>query len=302
MSLYLPHFGLHEAPFGLTPDTGFLYAHPGHREALATLSIALAEGDGFVKITGEVGTGKTLLCRALLQGITGPVAASDSGPANGPGACAYLPNPVLTPRQALRALCQEMGLPTPERLSAGELQERLHAALIARAQVGQRPLLLCIDDAQAMPLATLEALRLLSNLESGKHKLMQVVLFGQPELDALLAQPACRSLASRIGFASRLSGLARTDFERYLQHRMVVAGWKGEPVFSPLACTLLHWGSRGIPRRANVMAHKALMLAYGQGRHRVGLREAWAAWRDSRLPAAAAPALGAPTAVAGVAG
>jgi MSHA biogenesis protein MshM len=296
MGLYLQHFGLHEAPFGLTPDTGFLYAHPGHREALATLSIALAEGDGFVKITGEVGTGKTLLCRALLQQM---VHMSADGAAS---ACAYMPNPVLTPRQALRALCQEMGLPTTDRLSAGELQDRLRDALVARAQAGERALLLCIDDAQAMPLATLEALRLLSNLESGKHKLMQVVLFGQPELDALLAQPACRSLASRIGFTSRLGGLARTDFARYLQHRMVVAGWKGEPVFSPLACAWLHWGSRGVPRRANVMAHKSLMLAYGQGRHRVGLREALAAWRDSRLPTAAAPSLATPAGAAGVAG
>jgi MSHA biogenesis protein MshM len=273
MSVYLQHFGLAEPPFGLTPDTGFLFARSAHSQALATLQLALADGDGFVLVCGEVGTGKTLLCRALLDALQSTERA-----------CAYLPNPMVTPRQLLRALCLELALPAEERASAGELQTRLERALLARAESGQA-VVLCIDDAQAMPCETLETLRLLSNLESAKRKLLQVVLFGQPELQSLLAMPALRSLASRIGHAVHLAPLTAEETRRYLQHRLIVAGWRGAPVFSRGAMALWHWAASGVPRRLNVMAHKALMLAYGAGRHQVGWRDAWLAWRDSRLPA-----------------
>jgi len=275
-SVYLQHFGLAEAPFGLTPDTGFVYARTAHQQALATLWLALAEGEGYVQVRGEVGTGKTLLCRALLERLGGAGRR-----------CAYLPNPALTPRQLLLALCRELDIEADERASAGALQARLQHALIAAAGAGEAAVV-CIDDAQAMPAATLEALRLLSNLESGKRKLLQVVFFAQPEFDALLREPQLRSLDSRIGHTVELPPLTRAEVARYLDHRLLVAGWKGAPVFGAFARWLWHRASAGVPRRLNVMAHKGLLLAYGGGRHRVGWREAWWAWRDSRRPTAGA--------------
>jgi MSHA biogenesis protein MshM len=277
--MYLDHFGLHEAPFAITPDPAFVYAASAHQDALATLLLALRGGEGFVKVTGEVGTGKTLLCRTLLDALARERAT----------VTAYVPQPLLTPREMLRALAGELGLRPSRRGAAHELHGALEAELMAQADQG-RSVVLCIDEAQALPLETLEALRLLSNLETGKRKLLQIVLFGQPELDALLALPACRSLASRIGFCAALAPLSRADFAHYLQHRLAVAGWRGPLVFGAPARALLYRASGGVPRRANVLAHKALLLAYGQGMHRVGLRHAWAALRDGRLrPPRAAP-------------
>ena len=270
--MVLDHFGLHEAPFGITPDMDFIYAAGAHEDALAMLLLALHGGEGFVKVSGEVGTGKTLLCRTLLRAL-------DRQPAV---VSAYVPQPRLTPREVLRALAQELQLPCSRRSGAQELHAAVEAGLIALAEQG-RVVVLCVDEAQAMPVETLEALRLLSNIETGKRKLLQIVLFGQPELDTVLAQPACRSLASRIVFSATLAPLAAADFARYLQHRMVIAGWRGPAVFSRLASAWLRRASAGVPRRANILAHKSLLLAYGDGVHRVGLRHAWAAVRDSRL-------------------
>jgi MSHA biogenesis protein MshM len=270
----LDHFGLRESAFSLTPDTAFVYGTPAHQDALATLLVALRGGEGFVKVTGEVGTGKTLLCRTLLDAL-----ARDPQVVT-----AYVPQPLLQPREMLRAVAGELQMRCARRAGAHEMHAGIEAGLLALAEAG-RTVVLCIDEAQALPRDTLEALRLLSNLETGKRKLLQIVLFGQPELDHLLAEPACRSLASRIGFSAALAPLARSDFARYLQHRMTVAGWRGPAVFGAAATWLLHRASRGVPRRANVLAHKALMLAYGDGVHRVGWRHALAAARDSRLPA-----------------
>jgi MSHA biogenesis protein MshM len=279
--IYLDHFGLDESPFGITPDTGFIYASPAHQEALATVQLAVRSGEGFVKVTGEVGTGKTLLCRALLLAFQ----------ATPETVTAYVPNPRLTPREMLRVLATELGLSFNRRSASRDIYEIVETGLMQLAQAG-RNVVLCIDEAQAMPIETLESLRLLSNIETGKRKLLQVVLFGQPELDAVLSLPECRSLASRIAFSARLLPLSDGDFRHYLQHRLRIAGWRGPDVFTPLARWLLRWASGGVPRRANILAHKGLMLAYGDGVHRVGLGHAWAAARDGRLrpPAHAANA------------
>lgn len=280
--MYLEHFGLTEMPFGITPDTAFTFVGTAHREALDTLLLALESGEGFVKVTGEVGTGKTLLARTLLDRLRWSAAT------------AYVPNPRLNARELLRTLARELELRSVRRASERDLYRILEAALLDHAAADRR-VVLVIDEAQALPPETLEALRLLSNLETGKRKLLQVALFGQPELDAVLHHPGCRSMASRIAFTARLQPLARDGFARYLQHRMRVAGWRGPPAFTGTAAWLLHWASGGVPRRANILAHKGLMLAYGEGRYRVGLRHAWASLRDSRhllRPAAAAAAGG----------
>jgi MSHA biogenesis protein MshM len=273
--MYLDHFGLRELPFGLTPDTGFRFDGSAHQQALTTLRLALESGEGFVKVTGEVGTGKTLLCRTLLQALG---AQTDD-----PSVTAYVPNPLLTPRELLRHLAAELELRCHRRSASRDFFEAVEAALIAHAEAGRR-VVLCIDEAQAMPVATLEALRLLSNIETGKRKLLQVALFGQPELDVVLARPECRSLQSRIAFSAHLGPLDAAELRHYLAHRMVIAGWRGPEVFGFVARWALLQASGGVPRRINVLAHKALMLAYGEGRRRAGLRDVIAAWRDGRRP------------------
>jgi MSHA biogenesis protein MshM len=274
--MYLQHFALHEPPFSITPDTEFVFDAPSQQAALATALVALRSGEGFVKITGEVGTGKTLLARRLLELLADEAVT------------AYVPNPQLAPRQMLQHLARDLSLRTSVRSSAPQLYAQIEAALIAHAEQGRR-VVLCIDEAQATPLDTLEALRLLSNLETGKRKLLQIVLFGQPELDLLLALPPCRSLASRIAFAAKLQPLPRRRFAEYLHHRMIVAGWRGASVFSGTAAWLLRRASGGVPRVANIVAHKALMLAFADGVRRVSVRHAWAAARDSRGPRARGP-------------
>ncbi len=265
---YLAHFGLTEAPFGLTPDTDFFFASPPHQEALNTLLYALENGEGFIKIVGAVGTGKTLLCRMLLASL--------------PGQChaIYLPNPALDPAGILFAVAEELGY----ELSGNESYYRVHKAiqsgLIALAQRDIHVVMI-VDEAQALSLESLETVRLLSNLETEKHKLLTIILFGQPELDARLE--AIPQLKTRISFHDRLRPLKRDELSAYLAHRMTRAGYRSALAspFSPSATRCLYDASTGVPRVANVIAHKALMLAYGKGRHSVGRREMRSAATDT---------------------
>ena len=250
--MYLEHFGLSELPFGITPDTSYTVVTRSHQEALNTLLVAIGSGEGFIKITGEVGTGKTLLCRRLLQAM--PDGALS----------AYLPNPYLAPRTLLMALAEELSLPVKAETDDYHLLMQINYALLRHAAV-ERKVVLCIDEAQAMPLETLESLRLLSNLETEKRKLMQIVLFGQPELDTKLAEPSVRQLRQRIAFHYRLDGLDRQEVGKYLEHRLRVAGYRGEGVFMPRTVRALHRASRGTPRLLNILAHKSLLAAYGEG-------------------------------------
>ena len=254
--MYLDHFGLTELPFGITPDTSYTVITRSHQEALNTLLIALGSGEGFIKITGEVGTGKTLLCRRLLQSLP-----ADS-------VSAYLPNPFLAPRTLLLALAEELALEVSADSDDYHLLQSVNRALVAHAAEG-RQVVVCIDEAQAMPLETLESLRLLSNLETEKRKLLQIILFGQPELDRKLAEPSVRQLLQRIAFHYRLGGLSRQEVSNYLAHRLRVAGYRGEGVFTPRAARCLHRASRGTPRLLNILAHKSLLAVFGEGRHAV---------------------------------
>lgn len=266
--MYLQHFGLTEFPFGITPDTSFAFSAHGHQEALNTLLVALQCGEGFLKITGEVGTGKTLLCRRLLQSLGSGVVT------------AYLPNPNLDPQTLLLALAEELRLTELEALDQYHLLRKINHGLLKYAREDKRVVLL-IDEAQAMPLDTLEALRLVSNLETEKRKLIQIVLFGQPELDEKLADPSVRQLLQRITFHQRLSCLGREEISLYLQHRMRVAGYRGEPLFTNGALRALRRASRGTPRLINVLAHKSLLSAFGEGRQAVRFGHVRGAARDT---------------------
>ncbi len=268
--MYLTHFGLQEAPFGLTPNTGFYYGLPPHEEALQVLNWALAQGEGFIKVTGEVGTGKTLLCRKLL---------SELGSEARPVRLAWLPNPHLTPAELRIALALELGLAVRDQ-SELDLTDRIHRHLISLHQQGSRVVVL-IDEAQALPDETLEAIRLFGNLETESSKLLQIVLFGQPELDARLAKPHLRQLRQRIGFSYCLRPLRFDETRAYLEHRLQVSGYRGAPLFAGRAMRLLWRASRGIPRLINILAQKCLMLAYGQGVRQIDSRLVRLAIRDT---------------------
>ncbi|MGL5525242.1 MAG: MSHA fimbrial biogenesis protein MshM [Aeromonas veronii] len=268
--MYLTHFGLQEAPFSLTPNTGFYYGLPPHEEALQVLNWALAQGEGFIKVTGEVGTGKTLLCRKLL---------SELGSEERPVRLAWLPNPHLTPAELRIALALELGLAVRDQ-SELDLTDRIHRHLISLHQQGSRVVVL-IDEAQALPDETLEAIRLFGNLETESSKLLQIVLFGQPELDTRLAKPHLRQLRQRIGFSYCLRPLRFDETRAYLEHRLQVSGYRGAPLFAGRAMRMLWRASRGIPRLINILAQKCLMLAYGQGVRQIDSRLVRLAIRDT---------------------
>jgi MSHA biogenesis protein MshM len=269
---YVSYLGLREPPFGITPDTSFFYACRGTQEGLNTLLVALANGEGFIKITGEVGTGKTLLCRKFL-------ATLDPG-----WVSAYVPNPTLDPRGLLLAIAEELGIPIDVSADQHRLLKSITKCLLDLARLRKR-VVLCMDECQAMPLETLEAVRLLTNLETEKRKLLHVVLFGQPELDRRLAEPSIRQLLQRITFQYSLNGLDRNEVGAYLSHRLAVAGYSREALFGERAVTALHRGSRGVPRLVNILAHKSLLLLFGEGARQVERRHVLAAISDT--PAAA---------------
>ena len=274
--MYELHYGLREMPFGLTPNTAFFLNTRGHREAFDLLTVAIASGEGFVKIVGEVGTGKTMLCRKLLNSL-------DSERYH----TAYIPNPFLNPEALFRALLEDLGEKRiPQRRNLHELQTRLNDLLIEQARQN-RQVVLVIDEAQAIPAKTLEALRLISNLETETRKLVQIVLFGQPELDRLLAMNEFRQLRQRISFSYRLPPLLREETSAYIEHRLRAAGYSGSTLFDNSAREILFRATQGVPRLINILAHKALISAYGKGLKIIRKPQVLAAIRDTegvRMP------------------
>ncbi|SDS96891.1 ExeA family protein [Pseudomonas oryzae] len=269
--MYLDFFGLREKPFALTPNTAFLVRLAPYQACLNLLRVALGEGEGFIKVSGEVGTGKTLLCRALINALGRDAERWQ---------LAWLPNPSLTPNGLRRALAQELRIDDVDRFDQHGLLTALNRRLIELARQGRRTVLL-IDEAQALPPETLEAVRLLTNLETERHKLLQVVLFGQPELDALLERAELRQLRQRITFSYRLRPLDAADTRRYLEERLRQAGYQGQALFDTRAVRRLAADSGGIPRLINILAHKALMAAYGAGSRRVRAAHVQRALRDT---------------------
>ena len=269
--MYEGHFSLREAPFSITPDTDFFYPHEGVQAALNTLLVALRSGEGFLKIVGEVGCGKTLLCRQLLKTLQGECVT------------AYIPNPDMGPNDLLMALAQELAVVLPVPLNRHALLHALQATLIAHNQAGRR-VVVCIDEAQAIPMRTVESLRLFSNLETEKQKLLQLVLLGQPELDVKLAHPEIRQLLQRITFSEHLGPMLPERIPVYLSHRLgrAAAGPQTDVhVFEPAAAQAIARFSRGVPRLVNVLAHKCLMLAYGEDVHRVTVAHVALAAQDT---------------------
>ena len=250
--MYLEHFSFKDLPFALTPNIEFYCQLKSHQEALNTLLFCLRSGEGFIKIIGEVGSGKTLLCRKLLHCPDDDFFT------------AYIPNPDLSPLELRRAFARELGINPALLQDQHELLGIINSRLVELNAAGKRVVLI-LDEAQAIPLESLEAVRLLTNLETEKAKLLQVVLFGQPELDEHLNQPHFRQLKQRITFSYYLSLLSREELDTYLFHRLAVAGYTYGALFTKKARNMLYHTSRGVPRIVNVLSHKALLIAYGRG-------------------------------------
>jgi MSHA biogenesis protein MshM len=266
--MYESHFGLQEAPFALTPNTRYFLRARSHNDALELLLVALREREGFIKITGEVGTGKTLLCRLLLNELEHKAYT------------AYIPNPHLTPETLYAAVAEELGVDVDACANTHQILKALNQRLIALA-IDQRPVVLVIDEAQAMPEDTIEALRLLTNLETESIRLLQVVLFGQPELDELLKRESLRQLRQRITFQYRLAPLDKVLVAQYLRHRLAQAGYNGGDLFTPSALRLVTRSTGGIPRLVNIIAHKSMLAAWGKGDRQVARAHVMMAIRNT---------------------
>ena len=267
--MYLEHFGLNEPPFKITPITEFFFSGANRGEILNALIYAITESEGIIKISGEVGSGKTMLCRMLLDRLPTNIKAI------------YLANPSLTRDELLYAIADGLELDLEgQRVSI--LLQNLNNHLVAKYNIGERCVVL-VDEAHAMPLDTLEELRLLYNLQIGKHKLIQIVLFGQPELDVKLEQNNMRQLKDRIVHHFNMQPLSKKLIEEYLMFRMRAAGYHGPDIFSPAAINLVGKASNGLMRRVNILADKSLLAAFVENTHNIEVRHVQAAIRDSEL-------------------
>ena len=265
--MYLRHFGLRTAPFGITPDPAFFYTGNTRGELLDALLYAVTQGEGIIKLTGEVGSGKTMLCRMLAERLPPQVDVL------------YLLNPRLEPDEVLHAIAAELGLEL-DGCRADAVLRALHGELIARHAAGRQVVLLA-EEAQAMPGATLEALRLLTNLETASHKLLQIVLFGQPELQHTLDLPQFRQLKERITHSFTVPRLPPALLNDYLACRLSAAGRMAPLVFTPAALRRLARAAQGIVRRVNILADKALLAAFADDAPEVSARHVRLAIADS---------------------
>jgi general secretion pathway protein A len=273
--MYLEHYGLNEPPFSITPDPRFVYLSERHRDALAHLLFGIGQGGGggFVQLTGEVGTGKTTLCRLLLEQL----------PEN--TRVALVLNPRLSPEELLETICEELRIDLAgKRGSLKSLVDALNHHLLDAYAQGLRVVLI-IDEAQNLSVAALEQVRLLTNLETPTQKLLQILLLGQPELREMLAREDLRQLAQRITARFHLTPLDAEETEAYLRHRFAVAGGQRFP-FTKLAVKRIHAHSGGVPRLVNIIAERSLLAGYAHDEAQIGER-----WVDRAAREALAPRL-----------
>ena len=268
LSGFQDFYGLEQQPFSLAPNTDFYVETQSHQECFNVLMYALASGEGFIKVTGEVGTGKTLLSRRLLNELDDEHFVS-----------AYIPNPSLTPTALWRAIAHELSIDV-NHIDDHQVQEKIQKKLLLLAS-NHKKVVLIIDEAQCIPEDTLEALRLISNLETERQTLLQIVLFGQPELDVLLATQRFRQLRQRITYSAVLEPLAPANLPHYIQQRMMIAGYRGMPVFEDKAVKLMTQATSGIPRLINVIAQKSLLCAFGKGSEQVAVEHVKEAISDT---------------------
>lgn len=279
--MYYEHFGLTQAPFKITPNTDFFFSGGNRGPVLEALIYAITHGEGIVKVSGEVGSGKTMLCN-MLQNRLPPNVES-----------VYLANPSVAPEDVLHAIAFELGLGVDRHADRLEVMHALQDYLVQQHASGQR-VVVFVEESQSMPVATLEEIRLLSNLETRNDKLLQMVLFGQPELDEILRRPDIRQLRDRIAHSFRLDPLTDDQVREYLSFRMRAAGYRGPDIFSRAVVRQITRASSGLTRRVNLIADKALLAAFSENTHTIEARHVDAALRDSEFgqpPAHARPTL-----------
>lgn len=267
--MYLDYFNLKETPFSLTPNTDYYCDLPTHESTLATILYSLNQGDGFIKVIGEVGLGKTLLCRKLLNTLDPNEIVS-----------CYIPNPGLSPEAFRHALAIELGIDVSNTMNQHELTNAINDSLLNHHECNKK-VVLVIDEAQAMSDETLEALRLITNLETETNKLLQIVLFGQPELQYKLKKKSLRQLQQRIVFSEIIKPLSQSDIHKYISRRLIAAGHTTGILFAKRAIKHLFKKSHGIPRVLNTLCDKSLMSAYGNQHAMIKMKDVKNAINDS---------------------
>ncbi|MEQ1773184.1 MAG: AAA family ATPase [Burkholderiales bacterium] len=275
--MYYEHFGLNQAPFKITPNTDFFFSGGNRGPILEALIYAVTHGEGIIKVSGEVGSGKTMLCNMLMQRLPENVET------------VYLANPSVSPEEILHAIAFELHLNIERAATRLEVMQKVQAHLLTRHADGKR-VVIFVEESQGMPLATLEEMRLLSNLETKNDKLLQIVLFGQPELDENLRQPNIRQLRERITHSFGLVPLQADEVREYLMFRLRAAGYHGPDLFADNVVKLIARASSGLTRRINLIADKALLAAFSENTHTIKTRHVEAALKDSEFSQTAAPA------------
>ncbi len=276
--MYYSHFGLNQPPFKITPNTEFFFSGGNRGPVLEALIYAISQGEGIVKVTGEVGSGKTMLCHMLQTRLPAHVET------------VYIANPSVSPEEILHAIAFELQLGVARDASRLEVMQALHEYLLGRHAEGKR-VVVFVEESQSMPLPSLEEIRLLSNLETKNDKLLQIVLFGQPELDQNLRQNNIRQLRERITHSFRLEPLSVDETREYLMFRMRAAGYRGPGLFSEPVVKAVARAAQGLSRRVNLIADKTLLAAFSENTHTIRRKHVDAAVADSEF--SAAPSAGA---------
>ena len=266
--MYLEHFGLKRQPFKITPDTSLFYKGCKRGAALEALKYAVISGEGIIKVVGEVGSGKTMLCRMLEVELPDNVEV------------VYIANPSLSPENILHVIAFELHLEINNQSSKLEVMQKLQEYLLDKHAKGKQ-IVVFVEEAQSMPVETLEEIRLLSNLETSQHKLLQMILFGQPELDEKLRDTSIRQLRERITHSFYLDPFPTTDIYEYLNFRMRAVGYRGPDIFSKKIANNIEKKSKGLTRRINILADKALLAVYSEGGHGVSSKHISIAAKDS---------------------